>query len=739
MPNRSKGLQIIIAGAPASGKGTQCELIRETYGVVHLSTGDMLRHAAEDPNDEVGKIANEYMTNGNLVPDDVIIKVILNRLKMEDCCEKGWLLDGFPRTGAQAEALKKGGYYPDIFIFLDVPDSLLVERVTGRRLDPATGKIYHLKFSPPENEEIEARLVQREDDTEEKVKVRIAAFHNNLTPITSSYEQHFLCVHGDQKPDLIFKRIKGRLDRIKRYNVVFVLGGPGSGKGTQCANIVRDFKYAHFSAGDLLREAQNSGSEVGEMIKEYIKEGKIVPVKVTIELIKDAMEKSGERDFLIDGFPRSFENLKGWFDVLGDLAEVSFVLFFDCKEEVMQERLLARGATSGRTDDNIQSIAKRFATFKYQSMPVVDAFKKVGKVRVIDSSHSPEVIFKRVSQLFRGLAIVPPTERTFLLVSPTFREKVGEKKISNFLKENDFVTVDRSTKLLIDEMVDEIFPNFKEREDYDSLKKDFTSGLSIGFSLERLDAIRFMNSLINDEVVVSEAKLNDPEGFLAMNGTQGLFCSASTKDAIEKLGIWFPEPTPTSRTFAMIKPGTSVLSKDDILSCLAARGFEISKSITLKMPKTMAAEFYAEHEGKPFFDSLIAYMTSDEITALEIKKQGAIMAWRSLMGPTDSNIAKVRSPDSIRALFGVNGQRNATHGSDSKESAARELMFWFPERFTDGESAAGEEKSAHVEIKKYMSQSVDPVLAPILQKLIVSRPEDVEEFIVKALQSKGSS
>ncbi|KAL2319366.1 hypothetical protein Fmac_028335 [Flemingia macrophylla] len=126
----------------------------------------------------------------------------------------------------------------------------------------------------------------------------------------------------------------------KNPTVVFVLGGPGSGKGTQCANIVENFGYIHLSAGDLLREEIKSGSENGTMIQNMIKEGKIVPSEVTITLLQRAMEKSGKNKFLIDGFPRNEENRAAFEKVTG--IEPAFVLYFDCPEEEMERRLLSR-------------------------------------------------------------------------------------------------------------------------------------------------------------------------------------------------------------------------------------------------------------------------------------------------------------------------------------------------------------------------------------------------------------
>jgi len=190
-------VKLIIAGAPASGKGTQCEVIKEKYGVVHLSTGDMLR-AAVAAGTEVGKLAREFMDSGKLVPDEVIIGVVRDRLAEEDCVQQGWLLDGFPRTPAQAEALAEAGVSADCFVFLNVPDEVLIERVVGRRTDPKTGKIYHMTFSPPEDEEVKARLVQRSDDTEEKAKVRLEQFYANVDAVKDSYEDIMVTVDGNR-------------------------------------------------------------------------------------------------------------------------------------------------------------------------------------------------------------------------------------------------------------------------------------------------------------------------------------------------------------------------------------------------------------------------------------------------------------------------------------------------------------------------------------------------------------
>lgn len=189
--------------------------------------------------------------------------------------------------------------------------------------------------------------------------------------------------------------------------VIFVLGGPGAGKGTQCANLVRDYGFKHLSAGDLLREEQDrKGSQFGQMIKDYIREGTIVPMEVTIQLLENAMtatiKETGNRSFLIDGFPRKMDQAVKFEEAV---VPSKFTLFFDCPEEEMQKRLLDRGKTSGRSDDNLESIKKRFRTFVETSMPVVDAFEKEGKVVKVKATSSPEKVYEEVRARFseRGL------------------------------------------------------------------------------------------------------------------------------------------------------------------------------------------------------------------------------------------------------------------------------------------------------------------------------------------------
>ena len=177
-----------------------------------------------------------------------------------------------------------------------------------------------------------------------------------------------------------------------KIHVSFILGPPLAGKGTQATNLVGEFGCVHLSAGDLLREERASGSELAEIIESYITQGSIVPVKITLDLIRNAMLKSGSSRFLIDGFPRNFDNLRGWNENMKDVM-VDSCIFLDCPEDELKRRLDIRAKTSGRSDDNIQTLEKRLITFRESTLPVVEQFKKLDLLDVItwDGKDIPQV------------------------------------------------------------------------------------------------------------------------------------------------------------------------------------------------------------------------------------------------------------------------------------------------------------------------------------------------------------
>jgi len=214
-------------------------------------------------------------------------------------------------------------------------------------------------------------------------------------------------------------------------NVVFVLGGPGAGKGTECGKLVEEFGFVHLSAGDLLREERKNGGQQGELINDYIKEGKIIPVAITIGLIKTAMEKAGTEGkdkFLIDGFPRNADNLSGWNEIMDEVCEVHFCLYMECTEEIMQQRILGRN--EGRADDNAEAIKKRFKTYVESTMPIIKIFEQRGLLRTVDSTGTPEEVHAVCQQLFAQFQPGSQDAAVVVVVSV----EIKNDRVSDFLK-----------------------------------------------------------------------------------------------------------------------------------------------------------------------------------------------------------------------------------------------------------------------------------------------------------------
>jgi adenylate kinase len=203
-------MRIILLGAPGAGKGTQAQFLMNTYHIPQISTGDMLR-AAIKAGTELGKKAKEVMDAGQLVSDDIMIGLVQERITQEDC-KNGFLLDGFPRTIPQADAMQEAGIKIDYVLEFDVADDVIVERMAGRRVHPGSGRVYHVSYNPPQEDGKDdvtgEDLLVREDDKEATVRKRLKIYHEQTEPLVAYYsklaEQGVVACHkidGTQKVD----------------------------------------------------------------------------------------------------------------------------------------------------------------------------------------------------------------------------------------------------------------------------------------------------------------------------------------------------------------------------------------------------------------------------------------------------------------------------------------------------------------------------------------------------------
>lgn len=215
-------MRIILLGAPGAGKGTQAKIIEQKYNIAHISTGDMIRETIKSGT-EIGKELKKILDAGQLVSDEFIIEIVKDRISKDDC-KNGFLLDGVPRTIIQAEQLDKLGVDIDYILEVDVADELLIERITGRRVHPASGRTYHIKFNPPKVADIDdvtgEPLIARTDDNEATVKERLSVYHDQTAKLIDFYRNFssentktpkYIKINGNQAVESVSQDIFDKL------------------------------------------------------------------------------------------------------------------------------------------------------------------------------------------------------------------------------------------------------------------------------------------------------------------------------------------------------------------------------------------------------------------------------------------------------------------------------------------------------------------------------------------------
>eukprot|EP00484_Ammonia_sp_Unknown_P029190 CAMPEP_0197026552 /NCGR_PEP_ID=MMETSP1384-20130603/6613_1 /TAXON_ID=29189 /ORGANISM="Ammonia sp." /LENGTH=441 /DNA_ID=CAMNT_0042455239 /DNA_START=52 /DNA_END=1377 /DNA_ORIENTATION=+ len=436
---KSEDRCVILIGPPGAGKGTHAPKLVETYGIPHLSTGDMLR-AAVAAGTEMGKKAKGLMDEGKLVGDDIVNGIVAEQLA-SDKCKNGFILDGYPRTVPQAnfldEALSKNGRKITHVVQLIVPNEELQVRILGRLIHKPSGRSYHIKFKPPKQEMKDdvtgEPLIRRGDDNEESLTKRLDAFAKQTQPVVEHYSKKDKSVvyplDANCKPDQVWSKINACFLAPK---CLILIGPPGAGKGTQAPRLVDMLGVPHLSTGDMLRAAVAAGTEMGKKAQGLMNEGKLVGDDVVNGIVAEELASGKcKNGFILDGYPRTVAQAE-FLDksLAANGRKISHLIQLVVPDEELKVRILGRliHKASGRSyhtkfnppkvemkddvtgeplirrgDDNEESLSKRLKAYAEQTAPVVQHYEKNNKECVfkIDGNVKPSEVSDKIDACFK--------------------------------------------------------------------------------------------------------------------------------------------------------------------------------------------------------------------------------------------------------------------------------------------------------------------------------------------------
>ncbi|XP_029474708.1 adenylate kinase isoenzyme 5 [Rhinatrema bivittatum] len=425
-PTRTRPKLIHVIGGPGSGKGTQSLKIAKRYGFEYISVGELLRKKIHNTStNRKWSLIAKIITTGELAPQETTITEIKQRL-MQIPEAEGIVIDGFPRDVAQALSFEDQICTPDLVVFLACANHRLKERLQNR-----------------------AEQQGRPDDNLKAIQRRLMNFKQNAVPLVKYFQERGLIItfDADRDEEEVFYDISVAVDNklfppkepvagpseldlsliidagdavdtesdfedqadnqsfllgdenigedLKKLKIIFVVGGPGSGKGTQCEKLVQRYGFTHLSTGDLLQNELASFSERSKLIKDIMEQGELVPMDITLELLKEAMTANlaGAKGFVIDGFPRE---VKQGEEFEYKIREPSLVLLMDCSVETMTKRLQKRSKTSQRMDNTTEIIKKRVEAYYQATEPVLSYYEAKTLLYQINAEGTPEDVFLQV-------------------------------------------------------------------------------------------------------------------------------------------------------------------------------------------------------------------------------------------------------------------------------------------------------------------------------------------------------
>ncbi|XP_030180128.1 adenylate kinase isoenzyme 5 isoform X2 [Lynx canadensis] len=425
-PTRPRPKIILVIGGPGSGKGTQSLKIAERYGFQYISVGELLRKKIHSTSsNRKWSLIAKIITTGELAPQETTITEIKQKL-MQIPDEEGIVIDGFPRDVAQALSFEDQICTPDLVVFLACANQRLKERLLKR-----------------------AEQQGRPDDNLKATQRRLMNFKQNAAPLIKYFQEKGLIMtfDADRNEDEVFYDISvavdsklfpnkeaaagsgdldpsmmldtgetidtgsdyedqgddqlnvfgedtmgGFMEDLRKCKIIFMIGGPGSGKGTQCEKLVEKYGFTHLSTGELLRNELSSESERSKLIRDIMERGDLVPSRIILELLKEAMlaSLSDTKGFLIDGYPQEVKQGEEFGRRIGD---PHLVICMDCSADTMTNRLLQRNQSSPLVENNTTTIAKRLETYYRASIPVIAYYETKTQLHKVNAEGTPEEVF----------------------------------------------------------------------------------------------------------------------------------------------------------------------------------------------------------------------------------------------------------------------------------------------------------------------------------------------------------
>ncbi len=376
-------LNIALFGAPGAGKGTQSELLMKKHNLVYIATGDILRQEISNGT-ELGLAAKSIIETGGLVSDEIIVQIIEKKI-ITNPDAAGFLFDGFPRTFVQAYILEglllKMHTSLTCLLSLEVPTEESFKRLLKR-----------------------AETSGRSDDNEAVIKNRLKEYQEKTAPVARFYQDQglYFPVRGVGSIEQINLKLEEIIEQEQRkvlFNIV-LLGYPGAGRGTQARNLAKKYNLVYLSTGEMLKEEIGKGSEVGQTVKVIFDKGDLVPDEIVIKLIEKHIQLNPEANgFIFKGFPRTLVQAYILDGLLRKInSSVSFILDIHCSTLQLIKRLDARGKTELRMNYDMETttIVHRLEQHEKVCLPVVDYYRKQGKVTVIEGDSTPEEVWSRI-------------------------------------------------------------------------------------------------------------------------------------------------------------------------------------------------------------------------------------------------------------------------------------------------------------------------------------------------------